>query len=43
MHKPEPVDIVHTHIRLFAEGAAITLFLGTVAVWAAVLSGRLPV
>ena len=39
---PDPVDILSTTVLHLTEAVAVVLFLGMIAVWAALASGQVP-
>lgn len=39
MRKPDPVDLVAVGIPVLAEAVAVILFIGMIAVWAALRAG----
>jgi hypothetical protein len=39
MRKPDPVEIVAIAIPVIAEAVAVVLFIGMIAVWAAIRAG----
>lgn len=41
MRNPDPVDLIHAYISELPALVAIIAFIGTIAVWAGVLEGRI--
>lgn len=42
MRKPEPVEIVAVHARIFVEAVVVAFAIGVAMLWVAILSKKLP-
>jgi hypothetical protein len=42
MRKPDPVELVAIGVPILLEAVAVVLFIGMIAVWVALASGRVP-